>query len=330
MPAAQPQIMTVTGPIMADTLGPTLAHEHLWCDISPHSGREDNILNDVPAVAAELRSFQQAGGRSIIEVTPEGIGRSPLRLREIAEASGTTIVCGIAFYDQSVYPKWVWEADQSRIADYFTAALQVGEKGVRAGIIGELASHNEPEPNVEGYRLAPIEATIFRAAAATQRRTGAGITTHASLGRGGVAQLRLLADAGADLRRVAIGHCDAHVHDDIALDLSYYHAILRTGAFCQFDLIGWDQLMSDDARAERIALLVEQGFAGQILLSTDTCRRSQWRCNGGRGYDHLWTSFLPRLRNRGVSEADIKRMLIDAPRRLLAGTLADNLTATEP
>ncbi len=33
----------------------------------------------------------------------------------------------------------------------------------------------------------------------------------------------------------------------------------------------------------------------------------------------LWISFLPRLTELGVTESDIGSMLVDAPRRLLAG-----------
>jgi predicted metal-dependent phosphotriesterase family hydrolase len=34
---------------------------------------------------------------------------------------------------------------------------------------------------------------------------------------------------------------------------------------------------------------------------------------------HLLTDFLPRLRDRGVTNADIETMLRDNPRRLLTG-----------
>jgi phosphotriesterase-related protein len=67
-----------------------------------------------------------------------------------------------------------------------------------------------------------------------------------------------------------------------------------------------------------VAALIEMGYARQLLLSTDTCRLSQLRGNGGRGFDYLWTSFLPRLRERGVSEAQIQTLLVDNPRRVFA------------
>jgi phosphotriesterase-related protein len=84
-------------------------------------------------------------------------------------------------------------------------------------------------------------------------------------------------------------------------------------------MIGWGEFMPDELRAQRIAALVELGYSRQIVLGSDTCRRSQLHANGGRGLDYLWTSFLPRLRTLGVGDCDIHAMLVDAPATLLAG-----------
>ena len=313
------RVMTVTGEVPGDQLGPTAVHEHLYCDISVHSGRADNILTDVPLMVDELAHVRQAGGRTIVDVTPEGIGREPAMLKALSEGSGVQVVSGIAFYTEDTYPTWVRGASESEIADYFVREIEEGRDGVRAGLIGELASHNAERPDPAAYRLTEGETHVFRAAALAQRRTGVAITTHAALGRGGHAQLAVLEAAGADPARVAIGHCDAHWHANPDLDLAYYLPILERGAYCSFDLIGWTELAPDEVRAERIAALVRLGYARRIVLGSDTCRRSQLRANGGRGLDFLWTSFLPRLAALGVAETDINRMLADAPRRLLAG-----------
>jgi phosphotriesterase-related protein len=312
------RVMTVTGDVPGDQLGPTAVHEHLYCDISVHSGRADNILTHVPLMVDELAHVRQAGGRTIVDVTPEGIGRAPAMLKALSEGSGVQVVSGIAFYTEDTYPTWVRGASEPKIADYFVREIEEGRDGVRAGLIGELASHNEERPDPAAYRLTEGEAHVFRAAALAQRRTGAAITTHASLGRGGHAQLAVLEQAGADLSRVAIGHCDAHWHANPDLDLAYYLPILERGAYCSFDLIGWTELAPDEVRAERIAALVRLGYACQIVLGSDTCRRSQLRANGGRGLDFIWASFVPCLRAHGVAESDIGNMLVDAPRRLLA------------
>jgi predicted metal-dependent phosphotriesterase family hydrolase len=313
------RIITVTGLVPGEQLGPTSVHEHLYCDISAQSGKEDNKLTDVALMAGELAYVRGAGGRTVVDVTPEGIGRNPAMLKVISERSGVQVVSGIAFYTEDTYPAWVSGSTETQIADYFVREIEEGRDGVCAGLIGELASHNQQQPAPAAYRLTEAEGHVFRAAAQAQQRTGVAITTHASLGRGGHAQLAMLVHAGADPGRVAIGHCDAHWHTDPELDLAYYLPILEQGAFCSFDLIGWEELASDQVRAERIAALVRLGYARQIVLGSDTCRRSQHHANGGRGLDFLWTSFVPRLAALGVGESETRGMLVDAPRRLLGG-----------
>ena len=313
------RVTTVTGQVPGEQLGPTVMHEHLYCDISVHSGREDNVLTDVPLMVNELAYLRRAGGRTVVDVTPEGIGRNPAMLKAISDGSGVQVVSGIAFYTEETYPAWVRGSTETQLADYFVCEIEEGRDGVCAGLIGELASHNAERPEPAAYRLTEAETRVFRAAAQAQRRTGVAITTHAALGRGGHAQLAVLERAGADPGRVAIGHCDAHWHADPEMDLGYYLPILERGAFCSFDLIGWSELAPDEVRAERIATLARLGYARQIVLGSDTCRRSQLRANGGRGLDFLWTSFLPRLVALGVAETEISSMLVDAPRRLLAG-----------
>jgi phosphotriesterase-related protein len=314
----EPQIVTVTGTISAGELGPTLAHEHLHSDFSIYSGKPDNRLTVPSQVIDELAWFRRAGGRTIVEVTPEGTGRDPLQLREISLTSGVQVISGIAFYEASTFPAWARDASVEQIADFFVFHLEEGQAGVRAGVIGELTSHNEPEPNPSAYRLNDLECRVFEAAALAQQLTGACISTHAALGRAGHSQLDVLERAGADLQRVIIGHCDAHWHADSQKDFAYYIPMLERGACCEFDLIGWTELAPDEVRADRLAALLAMGYAPQLLLATDTCRLSHLRCRGGRGYDFLWTSFLPRLRARGVSDAQVYCMLVETPQRMFA------------
>ncbi|MGE5603889.1 MAG: phosphotriesterase [Nitrososphaerales archaeon] len=313
------RVMTVTGEVRGEQLGPTSVHEHLYCDISVQSGRADNVVTDIPVMVDELTHLRRTGARTVVDVTPEGLGRNPAALKRISEASGVQVVSGIAFYTEDTYPAWVQGSSETEIADYFVREIEEGHDGVRAGLIGELASHNGERPEPDAYRLTEGEGRVFRAAAQAQRRTGVTITTHASLGRGGLAQLRELERAGAHPSRIAIGHCDAHWHVDPDADLEYYLPILEAGAFCSFDLIGWTEIAPDEVRAERITTLARLGYADQIVLGSDTCRRSQLRANGGRGLDFLWTSFVPRLIALGAQQRDIVAMLVDAPRRLLAG-----------
>ncbi|NQT59150.1 MAG: hypothetical protein HQ557_09230 [Bacteroidetes bacterium] len=311
-------IVTVTGEIPRNQLGVTTAHEHLYCNISVHSEKEDNILHNTSLIVRELEYFCAVGGQSIVELTPVDIGREPAKLKIISEQSGVHIISGIAFYDQNIYPEWVRRASVDEIADYFVREIDEGTDGVRAGLIGELGSHNEPEPNASGYKLHELETRMFQAAAEAQRRTGVAISTHASLGRAGHAQLDVLEKAGADIGRVVIGHCDAHWHQDIEKDLAYYLPILKRGAYCGFDMIGWSEIMPENIRAERIAALIELGYEKQLVFGTDTCRLSHFHENGGRGLDALWISFLPLLTQFGVTDSQIQTILVDNVQSLIA------------
>ena len=315
-------VRTVCGDIPDDRLGVTMAHEHLCCDFSLSGGSPDNCMRDWELIATELQFYKRSGGAAVFEVTPCDMGSDPEALRRISAESGVHIVHGISFYREDRYPDWVRAASAESLAEFFASRIEDGVQGVRCGLIGEIGSHNEPEPDPKGYRLREDEAKVFRAAALAQRTTGAAISTHASLGRAGHAQLDVLEAAGADLSRVAIGHCDAHGHDDEKIDLEYYLPILQRGAYVQFDLIGWNRewsgIPSDALRARRLATLIARGCASQLLLSSDTCRLSQLQANGGRGYDHVLTQFVPRLRSLGVAEEAIEMMLVKNPRRFVS------------
>ena len=115
------RVMTVTGEVPGEQLGPTSVHEHLYCDISVQSGREDNILTDVPVMVDELMYVRRAGGRTVVDVTPEGIGRNPAMLKAISDGSGVQVVSGIAFYTEETYPAWVRGATEAQTRRLFRA-----------------------------------------------------------------------------------------------------------------------------------------------------------------------------------------------------------------
>ena len=304
---------TITGATPAAELGIVAPHEHLIFDVSIHSGRADNRCEDVELMIGEVARFADAGGGAICDVTPEGLGRDWRALREISVATGVAIVSGVGLYTRDVFPAELRTAGRQPIADY----LRRRADETHAGLIGEVASKNAELPDWRGYRMADHEVALFQAAADAQRDRGLTVTTHASLGRAGVAQLRVLEEAGATMDRVVVGHCDAHLHEDGTLDHDYYGELLRFGAVLEFDLFGWTELGSDAMRYQRIAELCAGGWQHRILLSTDTCRLSQLHARGGRGFTYLFDSVLPGLRDAGVSADAIEAMTVATPRRLL-------------
>ena len=56
----------------------------------------------------------------------------------------------------------------------------------------------------------------------------------------------------------------------------------------------------------------------QLLLSADGTSEQERKANGGAGYAKVLTVFVPLLRQRGVKESTIHKILVENPRRFLA------------
>jgi predicted metal-dependent phosphotriesterase family hydrolase len=157
---------------------------------------------------------------------------------------------------------------------------------------------------------------VHRAAARAARRTGLAITTHAVLSGVGLAQLRIFEEEGADPSRVVIGHADSYP------SLDHYIEIVRRGANLEFDFLGMGftpmERFGEGRVIELLLELLSRGHGGRLLLSQDVCHNGQLTRYGGNGYTYLQRTFLPRLREAGASDADVHRLTVENPRRILA------------
>jgi predicted metal-dependent phosphotriesterase family hydrolase len=141
----------------------------------------------------------------------------------------------------------------------------------------------------------------------------------------------------ADVSRVVIGHSDLNANPD------YHEGIVRRGATVGFDTVGKERFVyvrTETAGRERyefeqeayfvpdwqrratILELVRRGYAGRIILSSDISRVEALYSPatlGSWGYGYLLGWFVPALRKAGVAERDLQLMLVETPRRILAG-----------
>jgi len=304
--------MTVSGPMPPDGLGFTLPHEHTGIALWHIEGRADywELRPDPDLLIEELTDFRRRGGGTLVDLTLDGVGRDPRRLRSLASASGVNIVMGCGWYRGSYYPA---EAliDRRSVDDLAAEIVRefadgVGTTGIRPGIIGEIGT-DKPW-------LSAQEERVHRAAARAARQTGMAITTHGIQSPVGLAQLRVFEEEGVDPGRVVIGHADSY-HD-----LDHYLAVLARGANLQFDFLGHRfgvEEAIEPRLVETIVELLERGFGDQLLLSQDVCHDRQLKANGGFGYVYLQQHFLPTLRTAAVAEAEIRQMTVTNPSRIL-------------
>lgn len=307
-----PRVMTVSGPIPPDRLGFTLPHEHTGIALWQIEHRWDywELTPDEDLITDELRDLRRRGGGTLVDLTLDGVGRDPHRLRRLAGATGLHIVMGCGWYRGAYYP--VEALIDRRSVDDLAARIigefenGVGESGIRPGIIGEIGTD---KPWVSA-----LEERVHRAAARAAGQTGMAISTHGIRSAVGTAQLRIFTEEGVDPGRVVIGHADSY-HD-----LDFYLSVLDAGANLQFDLLG-HRFGTEEALeprlVETIVELLERGYASQLLLSQDVCHNAQLKAYGGFGYVYLHQHFLPTLRTAAVSEREIRAMTIENPARIL-------------
>ena len=65
--------------------------------------------------------------------------------------------------------------------------------------------------------------------------------------------------------------------------------------------------------------LVELGYLDRLLLSQDICIDKFYTVFGGNGYAFLVSQFVPMLREAGLSEEQVRVLLVENPRRMLTG-----------
>ncbi len=298
--------MTVLGAVAGAALGVVQIHEHVIATFDRSWRGLVHVLDDVDQQSEEVAWFRRAGGGTLVDVTLPGIGRDPVALARIAEATGVHIIAATGFYREPYYPPAVAAETAPALAAHFIRELRDGiaGTGIRAGVIGELGTFRNG--------ITPLEERVLRAAAIAQAETGAPITTHTWFGELALEQVRLLRGQGADPARVAIGHFGDR------RDLEAQLRVLETGVSIQYDHIGLVDVQRDEVRAAMVADLVRRGHERQLLLSCDLSFKSRLHAFGGTGYDVLLRAFVPLLRREGVPQPAIDTILIDNPRRLLA------------
>ncbi len=310
-------VQTVLGPIEPSALGFTLPHEHTACTLWQIPGRWDywELTADEPVIAAELERYRAAGGTALVDVTLQSIGRDPAWLVGMARSSGLHIVMGCGWYRGAYYPTEavIDRRSVESLADELVAEIEDGiaveglDDRVHPGIIGEIGT-DKPW-------LSALEERVHRAVARASRRTGLAITTHGVMSDVGLAQLTVFEAEGADPARVVIGHADSYPR------LDHYLEIIRRGASIEFDFLGMSftpQERHGEPRVIDLLLeLLSRGHADRVLLSQDVCHNQQLHHYEGNGYTYLQDTFLPRLRERGVSDAEIEQLTVVNPRRVL-------------
>ena len=348
MPSGQNRglVQTVLGPIPPSELGPTATHEHLYIDFSfmfrpaqdsrseiladapitlenlgwirrnYYSNRANLTLTDLDTAINEVRKYREVGGGAIVDATSMGIGRDPEALVQISRGSGVHIVMGAGFYVDAVHPGDMDVRNVEDLALEITSDIVQGVNGsgVKAGIIGEVGCT---------WPLSSNERKSLAAAAIAQGETGAAVLIHPGRHPDAPLQiLELLADAGADVSRVIMGHLDRTVFEFGGLQ-----NIASSGCYLEWDLFGNEgshypladiDMPSDAQRLDHIKRIADAGYSGRIVIGHDIATKHRLVRYGGHGYGHILQNIVPKMRRKGFSEDTIQAITVENPAKILA------------
>lgn len=284
--------------------GMVYSHEHVPIDLSEVKQNEDCHLDELDLVVTEFKDLYSKGVRNVIDMTNRGMGRNVPYAEKVAKESGINIVQSTGYYQDAFLPVEVFRLSTFQLAKQMIDDIQVGIKGTKqkAGVIGEIATSKG--------KWTMGEEKVFKAAAIAQNETGCPISTHTSIGTLGHEQVNFFQRENVDLSKVVIGHVD------LTGDIDYVLQMLKKGVNVEFDTIGKNNYMSDEIRAQMLQVIEKEGYKDSVLLSMDITRKSHLKINGGNGYSYLLDNFIPKLREQGLSEEFIHKMLIDNPQRI--------------
>jgi phosphotriesterase-related protein len=301
------EVMTVRGRIPATRMGVTLTHEHLLANFQPYEEWEKQPRgydhDEVVRIALpHLTRIRELGCRTFIDATAVGLGRDPRLLRRLSQRSGLHILAATgnyAAFDYKFLPRYAYDSSPETVARRWTDEWTHGIDGtdVRPGFI---------KLGFNGGALSEVEKTLIRASAIAHRQTGLTIGAHTGPAVAAFEQLAILA-----AMRV---HPSAWIwiHAQNEKDQSRHVEAAKQGAWISFDGIGPDTL---EAHVGMVANLRDHGLLDRALVSQDAGWYSVGEPDGGkfRPFDTMFTEFIPALRNKGFTQAQIDGLLVRNP-----------------
>ena len=303
-------MVTVRGAVDPTELGTTLVHEHVLVDfvgadkVSPGRYDTEEAFRSVLPHLSELR---QRGVRTLVECTPAYLGRDPRLLWRLSEASGLRIVTNTGYYgamgDRFV-PSHAHRETAAQLAARWTAEFERGidGTGIRPGFL---------KIGVDAGPLSGIDRKLVEAGARCHLDTGLTVAVHTGDGRAALDILALLRELGVAP--------DAYiwVHAQNERDRATQDWAARQGAWVELDGVSPEAL---EGHVESVVDLIRRGHIGRILVSQDAGWYRVGEPGGGRYRPHTFIldAFVPALLRRGVSEEQVRTLLVHNPAHAFA------------
>ena len=294
------KIITVNGEIPASSIGKTLHHEHILVDFIGADSTGTHRWNKSEVVAKVLPyllEIKKLGYKTLVECTPEYLGRDPELLKILSEKSGLQIITNVGYYS-AVGAKFIpqhgfTETAEQLAARWIEQASNVNEgTDVFPGVI-KIAVERAP--------LEPINRKVVEAACITHKKTGLTIMSHTGLAVPAFQQLEILKEYGVHPSAFIWTH--AHNENDNTKIIE----AAKMGTWIAFDNFKPDRL---ERFVEFTMLMKKEGLLNKLLFSHDAGWYKPGEANGGtfRGYTEIEELLIPALLKNGLTQPDIYQL----------------------
>ncbi len=315
LPKSQQKAMTVRGWLPARKLGAVLPHEHVLVDFSGAASIDTSRydLDEIfRAVLPHLQAAKKAGCNTLIECTPDYLGRSPVLLRRLSEATGLHILTNTGYYGavgHKYLPAHVQTESPRQLADRWLREWQhgIGDSGIRPGFM---------KISVDEAPLTDLQQKIVEAAAIAHLESGLTIASHTIGGAAAMQELDILK------KNAVAPDAFIWIHAQSEQDTRYHLEAARAGSWVEFDGLNANYLGPDTVQQhlDFLMLMKKEKLLHRTLLSQDAGWYAIGEPEGGKfaPFTYLFDSFVPLLSKHGFSRKDLDLILRTNPQKAFA------------
>lgn len=308
--ADKKKVMTVRGMIDAAAMRNTLVHEHILVDfigaeeVNPPRWDREEVIRKVLPYLEEARS---AGCHTLVDCTPNYLGRDVGLLKILSEKTGLNIITNTGYYggsDNKFLPAHTFQETADQLAKRWMEEWRDGIDGtpVRPGFM---------KISVNPSHLSDVSLKLIHAAALTHLKTGLTIASHTGPAVPAFEQIEALKMNKVDPSAFI------WVHAQNEPNAGYYARAAREGAWVSLD--GLRQENVDDY-VERLGYMKKEGCLNRVLVSHDAGWYDPGKPDGGdfREFTVLFRKLIPALEQKGFEEADILQLIQANPSNAFA------------
>jgi phosphotriesterase-related protein len=283
---------------LAAPQGAVLVHEHILVDfagaakVSRSRYDRDEVFR---VVLPHLEALKQHGCVRVQECTPNFVGRDPVLLARLQQASGIELWTNTGLYAARNFmflPDYAHKENARQLAARWVREAREGVEGMTPRFI---------KIGVDRGPLPALSRKIVTAAAHASRETGLPVCAHTGDGIAAAEQLEILTRNKVEPSKFI------WVHAQNERDFAVHEKLARAGAWVEFDGISPQGL---DWHLRCVRNLAAKGLLHRTLISQDAGWYHAGEPGGGqfRGFTYLFTDFAPKL-----DPVFVRQLLVENP-----------------